>query len=269
MGSNQSTTITSVTSILTQSINNIVTQQTQSASSDTSATNTITLVIGKNADVSGCDLNLTQSIKVNQSVMALSQYQSTTDIANLMQQSLDQTMSQNQTAVSNFLSTTFGNQQSNTNIRNTLNQLISNNVTNDNTQRIIAIISGVQTGILTIDGKFSCGPNGQINLDQSIIVDQFVKSVTGLMTEILMKNNQIANTVNKLEQDQSAKNTGIGEAIAKVFSSLGLFILIPLLIIFLLFGGMSKLSSLGKGKGGKGVGSIMDEAKVMKFRRGY
>ena len=274
MGSSQSTTLNSVTNILSQNISNVVTQQTENTSSDSSATNNLQVVFGPNSEVSGCDLTLKQSITVNQSVMALSKYRTTTEIANLMQQSLDQTMSQNQEAVSNFLSTTFGNQESRSNIHNTLSQLISNNVTDENTQRIIGMVSGLNTGIITIDGKYSCGPNGQINLSQTVIIEQFVKAVTELMAQVLMTNTQIADVVDKLTQDQVAKNTGIGEAISKVFSSLALFILMPLLIIFLLFGGISKLSSIGKGIGGKGiggkgVGSIMDEAKVMKFCRGY
>jgi hypothetical protein len=232
------------------------------------STNNIQVQFGPDSVVECNQIISSQNINVDQNVTALSQYQSTTNIANLMKQSIDATMSQSQKAVSDFLSTTFGNQESNTNIQNTLNQLIDNNVTDDNTQNITSMLSSLNSGIFVFNGKIRCtGPDGQINLSQGIIVDQFVKSVTGLMTTILLKNTQIAKAVNKSTQDQSVKNTGIGDAISKVLSSLGLFILLPLaiiIVIFVLLGGMKKLSGIGKGKG-----SIMNEAKMMKFYRGY
>lgn len=264
MGSNQSSSITDVTNVLSQNMTNLIIKQSQNLSETQILTNSINVVFGPRSYIQNCGLISNQTLKGGQIVSAVAQYQSTSDIVNLMKNSIDATLAQSQKAVSDFLSTTFGNQESNANIQSTLNEIIETNVTNDNTSNIIQTASDLSSGNFTFEGTFICAPGQTINISQTEIANQFINSVMGLMSSALMTNTQIANAVNKLDQTQASKNTGIGDAISKVLSSLGLFILLPIAIIvliFLLMGGLGKLGNLGKGKGG--IGSM---AKMMKFK---
>ena len=267
MGSNQSSSISEVTNVVSQNMTNLVIEQAQNLSESQILTDSINIIFGPTSVVNNCGLVSNQTIKGGQVVSAVAQYQSTSSIVNLMTSSISATLAQSQNAVSDFLSTTFGNEQSNANINNSLNELIDTNVTNKNTSTILENTSNLLSGNFTLDGTFNCGPGQSINISQTQVSTQFVNSVMGLLTSTLMKNAQIAKTVNDANQTQASKNAGIGDAISKVLSSLGMFILLPiaiLVLIFLLMGGLSKLGNIGKGKGGKGgIGSM---AKMMKFK---
>lgn len=279
MGSNQSSSVKQVTEVLSKNVTNIVSKQAQNTSGTQININSISVVFGEKSDISGCSITGTQRIKGSQTIDAISQYQSTSDIQNLISSAVDATATQNQKAVSEFLSTTFGNQNSSTDIRNTLQNTIENNITNENTQDIKAMVQNLNDGKWEFLGKVKCGANGKIDISQEIVMEQFVKAVTGLATEALMKNEEINKAVTKTETSQTAENKGIGDAISKALSGWAMMLLIPLIIIVVLIVFLPKIlnssgaKSLLAGKGGSGglLSSVEKNPGMLAFggRRRY
>ena len=257
MGSAQSSTISECISQLNQQITNEVTSQQVTTSNIMNNVNSLTVSL-KGSNLSGnCKIQLGQSIGVDQKIKSAATMTSLTNIQSALKNSVQNTLNSNSKAVSDFLSTTFNSQDNNENLFLNISNQVINNITNDQISSIVNFVDNLQQGNLDMS-QMDCSGNATIISPQDQVVNSIVNNVSNLYTNNLMNNTEIADGVNKLSQQQTSENKGIGDAIAKVFSSMtfmviGLVVVVLALIIFV----PKIIDSLG---GAKGITEIVHAA---------
>jgi hypothetical protein len=258
MGSNQSNTVRSVTTSLNENITNLVNEQSQTTNAQQSNANELSVNF-KNAKLKGCSINLAQKIVADQRIKAISTFNSEQALQSMMDSAVDNTVKQKSDAVNGFLPTSFANQNNNIATSNYIKNIIHTNISNKNLQNIIAMTDTLNKNELNFEGvEMDCTnmpPGYSINSPQDIVVTQFVESVTGLITEALLKNDQIAKAVNTSEQTLKAESKGVSDAISALFSGWGMiagvFVLgiIGVFAAVFVFGKSENIKAVGESAG--------------------
>jgi len=246
MGSSQSSQIKQTTDILNKSVTNVVNTNIVKASAANSNVNSYEFI--NEGDIKNCSYRLGQKINASQKVKVMSQVSSVNDMKAMLKSSVDNAMSQNNSATSGFLSTAFNNQKSNTEITNILKNEIENNITNENLTECNAIIDNINKGIYVNKGKWDCGQQGEIRIDQETVSAQVVECFANAAQEAIMQNANIADAVNKAEQTNTSKIGGIAEAISAV---LGPYAMIIIAIVIAMVVAIPLLLFAFKSGGGK------------------
>ena len=246
MGSSQSSQIKQTTDILNKSVTNVVNTNIVKASAANSNVNSYEFI--NEGDIKNCSYRLGQKINASQKVKVMSQVSSVNDMKAMLKSSVDNAMSQNNSATSGFLSTAFNNQKSNTEITNILKNEIENNITNENLTECNAIIDNINKGIYVNKGKWDCGQQGEIRIDQELVSAQVVECFANAAQEAIMQNANIADAVNKAEQTNTSKIGGIAEAISAV---LGPYAMIIIAIVIAMVVAIPLLLFAFKSGGGK------------------
>ncbi len=233
MGANQSNTVRQTTEVLNSTVNNVVSSSRITSQAKATNSNTFELVIGPNADIQCDNIDFSQKIRATQTVKVMAKIQNSTELQNMLKAAVDNATKQSNDSVNNFLSTSFNNQETNTEITNILHNEIENNITNENVQECNAIIDNANNNKLQIYGKLKCK---NLGAPQEIINDQVVECITDQLIKAVSNNQQIADAINKSESENKSKNTGPLEALA------GLWFLFPIILIV---GGLFVAKQLG------------------------
>jgi hypothetical protein len=248
MGSNQSSTVKQTTEILNKSMTNIVNKNTVSASAKNTNTNSFEIITGPRSDISNCSLRLGQKINASQQLKVMAKVSSTNEMKAMLKSAVDNATAQNNEATSGFLSTAFNNQKSNTEINNILKNEIENNITNENLTECNGLIDNINNGRLEINGKWNCGEQGPIVIDQDLVSSQVVECFANAAQEAIMQNQNIADAVNKAEQANTSKVGGAAELASAIMGPYAMIVIaiviamvvaIPLLIWSFKSGGSS------------------------------
>lgn len=228
MGSNQSSTVKQAIELLNKSLLSVIKTNSTNTSSYKNLSNIITLNFGT---IENCNVNIVQNINATDTIKSLAQYNDTQSIKTLMTSALDQTVEALQKAQNSFLATAFNNQETDFEIKDTLNNIIDNSITDNNISTILSTIDTLNKGEINVK-KYICTGNQTLTYTADTFVKSFADNVMSVMENLLMNNEQIQSAVTKLKQEQESKNTGIGEALAKILSSMwGLLLIIPIVII--------------------------------------
>jgi len=236
MGSNQSSQLKQTTEILNKSVTNVVNTNVTKARADNNNVNNFDLLVGEKADIKNCSLRIGQKINSSQKLKVMANVQSLSDLKTMLQTAVDNTTKQSNDATSGFLSTAFNNQKSDTEITNILHNEIENNVTSENLTECNAIIDNINKGVFELRGKWDCGTQGPIQIDQDIASAQVVECFSDALQQALMKNENIAAAVNKSEQENKSKIGGIAEAISAVLGPYSMIIIAVIIGIVLILG---------------------------------
>lgn len=257
MGSAQSSTITECVSQLNEQIYNQLTSQQDTTDSVLNNVNDLNVNINDISLSGNCNIDFSQTITVNQKIKQIAKLTDINQVQSTLKNSVQNTLNSNSKAVSDFLSTTFNSQDNNENLFLNISNQVINNITNDQISSIVNFVDNLQQGNLDMS-QMDCSGNATIISPQDQVVNSIVNNVSNLYTNNLMNNTEIADGVNKLSQQQTSENKGIGDAIAKVFSSMtfmviGLVVVVLALIIFV----PKIIDSLG---GAKGITEIVHAA---------
>lgn len=250
MGSNQSSSVSQAVQVLNQNIMKVVQRNGTNTSSYTSGSNQLQIQIG---NLENCTVNADQSITMDTVTQSLTQYTTDSSIKALMQSSLDDTVTSLQKSQNDFLATTFGNQTSNVNIQSQLKNILNTNLSQDNINSIISNTSAINTRQFTLN---NCD-NSTINLGQNIVVRSFVSSVSDAIQQALTQDTQVNSAIEKLEAEQAAANKGIGDAIEKALSGLGMALIGGALLLIVVV-----IVAMYMMKGGSGNQPIKIKTKV-------
>lgn len=219
MGANQSSSMTDATNIVQTSVTNIVNKQSQSTSTNAANAQSIKINIGTST---GCSITSNQLINSSNVTDAISNLNTTSNISTMMQAAVSASVASLQSSKNGFLALAFNNQESNEDIENNLNTTIEANVTDENSASLIAIATNVQNGLFEI-GSITCTPGQQgLVIDQTMVLKEYAKQVTGLISKVLMKNASIASAISKESSSQTSVNKGLGS----IFSAMMMFYLI-------------------------------------------
>ncbi len=246
MGSNQSSSLKQTTEVLNKSVTNVVNRNIVKAGAANSNINSFEFTTGPRSDVKNCSINIGQKINASQKVKVMSQVQSLTELKSMLKSAVDNAASQSNESTSGFLATAFGNQKSDTEITNILKNEIEQNITTENLTECNGLIDNINKGKLEFNGKWDCGQQGQIKIDQDLVSNQVVECFSDALQQAIMQNENIADAVNKATQEQKSKQGGIAEAISAVMGPYAMIIIaiviamviaIPLLLFAFKSGG--------------------------------
>jgi hypothetical protein len=240
MGANQSSSVSSAVSVLQKSITNVVNTQSQSTSAQQSNVSNLSVkMVG--ASIKNCTFNFSQSIVADQRIKAVSTFNSQAALSNIINSAIGNAIAQNNSSVNGFLSTAFSNQNQQVNMTTTIQNIVENNINQQNLQNILAFVNNLNNNSVDLSySTWDCSKqrtNGvALDSSQSMVVSQFVDSLTGLITEALMQNQQIASAVTKVSQVNTSRNTGVSELITALTGPFAI-IVIGAIAFFLLGGG--------------------------------
>ena len=256
MGSSQSSIVRNSIKSLQENITNMINVQSQTTNAQQSSANVLKVNF-RGAKLKGCSINLAQKIQANQSIKALSTFNSKSSLESMMDSAIDNTVKQNNESVSGFLSTSLSAQQSSSSTSMELQNIVRNNIDMRNMQSVIAMADNLNKNEIDFEGaELDCTnmpPGYAVNSPQDIVVAQYVESVSNLITDALLKNKQIASAVNKIEQTQKTETKGVAEAISAIFSGWGMIIGV---IVIGIIGVFLAVFVFGKSENIKAVGDV-------------
>lgn len=252
MGSKQSSEVKQSTEILNKNVVNVVTKNVNKAGAANNNNNSFELITGPKSDIKNCSLNIGQRINASQQIKAMSKATSLADMQSTMKSAIDSAMSQSSEATNSFLSTAFNDQKNKSEITAIMKNEVEQNVTTENLTECNGIIDNINQGRLEFNGKWDCGKQGNITVNQEILTAQVVECYSDAIQEALMKNSSIADAVNKAEQRAKSTNTGIGEAVSSILSSfMGPYAMIIIAIVIAMVVAIPLLLFAFKKGGGK------------------
>ena len=259
MGQSSSSEAKSLMEVVNTTITNISESSTAAGNAVTKNINSLKLTFGPNSDITGCDLNVSQANtsdqKVTVSNIMTSQTDLTTTLSTELTNKVDQLTTQQQEALS------LGMNCSNTvsDIQTNVTNFVQNNISKSAASSVKAFVNQLNKGVFEFNGKYTCGPDGKLNFDQSNITNQIVELVASSLfnSEIGVAIGTAADNSSKQDTDQ--KLEGLGGVMKSLMALVGggmigglLLMMCPCIVliccVFLCCRGRGKKGAFGKKK---------------------
>jgi hypothetical protein len=208
MGSNQSSSQKKVTDVLMQSSMKYINSNRLTAFTNQKNVNSFEWDVGGDWN---CSLDMTQKIEAKQDSKVVAKATSLADFKNDLKSVISDTLSQNNSSVNGFLSTTFGNQSSSSDIESKFHTIIDQQVTNENWTEVNNAIDNLNNGKIVIKGNYNC-PNGPSTIIQDISTNQIASIYTDIITQALMSNTQVSEAASKMDTTNTVQNQGFSLA---------------------------------------------------------
>jgi len=238
MGSSQST----VTNIVNQSSLSVVNDfvSTTIASTQASSTNmqTFTLNIGA---MTNCPLNLGQKIDAQVSAIAKVSDTQAQQLQTSLATSLDAAAQSNSEMVNGVMAATGGNEQeTRTNITNTINQSVRNSITATTINQVAATSVNMQTMTLNIG---AC-QNSPIQANQGIVSNVIAQNILSKVSNAIVTSNLVSSASANASTTTGMHNQGLNDLIDSIFKGLtGIWGIIALVVCVLICGALIFLLS--------------------------
>lgn len=208
MGNSQVSVVKAVVNAVNETTTNVRNTSITDGKATALNRNTLFLELGPTGEIN-CTSNIGQNITVDQNLKVLSKFESVTDLQNLLNTIVDQTVENKQTAVNDFLSIGVNSQVSKQDLITNIKNSITNNITNENITRCNAVVDNINDAKIIINGKINCPPGGTLNITQDILATQQVSCISESLFSAALTNQSIADIVQKATTDQDAANKGI------------------------------------------------------------
>ena len=238
MGNSQST----VTNIVNQSSLSVVNDfvSTTIASTQASSTNmqTFTLNIGA---MTNCPLNLGQTINAQVSAIAKVSDTQAQQLQTSLATSLDAAAQSNSEMVNGVMAATGGNEQeTRTNITNTINQSVRNSITATTINQVAATSVNMQTMTLNIG---AC-QNSPIQANQGIVSNVIAQNILSKVSNAIVTSNLVSSASANASTTTGMHNQGLNDLIDSIFKGLtGIWGIIALVVCVLICGALIFLLS--------------------------
>jgi hypothetical protein len=230
MGSSQSSQLKTISNLLNQSVTKIINTNKVTNGTFNTNTNTFTLSIGRYGVLNCKNIDLSQSITSSQKVVLSNTINNKVDLQNILKGAVSDVIAQKNDSVNSFLSTAFTNQSNSTDIEKNIKNIIETNITDENVTECNSILDNANKGIIIVDGQLNCD---NLKNPQEIISEQFVNAIVNAGSDALLKNTEIANAVNKIEQNNSNTNKGPLDFLTSGSGSL-LYIIVGIIVIIII-----------------------------------
>ena len=210
MGNSQSQVANIVNSSSMSVVNNFVSTNIATTSATDTSTQTFTLNIGF---MDNCPLKLGQQI--TSQTVAIGQVSDTqaAQLATQLQSTLEAALKQSTDMVNGLAAATGGNSQDvSTNIQNTINQSIRNNITRTNINQVAA--SSVKTETMTLN--IAACQNSPIQANQGIISNVIAQNILTQITHDIASSSLIATASASASQDSGMHNQGLNDLVDSI-----------------------------------------------------
>lgn len=218
MGNSQSSTIRQCMEIINKNMLTVVNERSSSSGAFQVNKNSIVINVSGKAD---CDIILNQSIQATQGLKVSNKFESTNDLQQVLEQTMNASLKQDQKAVNDFLSLGFNKQTTKTELEVEIKNVIDTQVRNTDITSCNAIIDNLNEGKINIDGDLYC--KNKLQIDQSIIAAQQAQCASETAFSVLMRSKLISEAVSNIESKQVAENKGITDFLKGL--------IVPLIII--------------------------------------
>jgi hypothetical protein len=247
MGSASSKTTNQAFTSVSKSVTNVMTSQEQETTVVQENSNNVEVIVGKEGKVTGCDLEIGQSITSTSSIKAMSTFTNTKDLQDKLKAAVDNTVKNSDSVTQGAFSTALNVSNSKTNISQSITNIIEKNITDKTTNKLNSIIKNMNNAKLLIEGQWSCGPKGTIEINQAIVTQQLTDIVMEALTKNISTSEVAVTAAAKVENETKVTQQGAidavgdagekvlkagGEAIGDVVGAAGLAMLGPLFLIF-------------------------------------
>jgi hypothetical protein len=269
MGSAQSSTVTSTITSINENLTNII-QKTANTSSNTCKTNQqVKLIIGETGALVGCGISIGQVASTDCKLDNTFNIQSSSDLTTAITQAIDNSASNSQKSVQDFLATSLSVQQSNTSLSTYLKNVIQTNFTSETINKCFSEASINQNQELTINGRIECtSDEDNINLSQNAQLYILTECIMSSVIDIIKNDTVAVDAINKAVSEQSSEQKGLSDFISSlmsgwaliIFGVLAVLVVGGILVYFLFFGGGDDKN---KDKDGNGADGNSNSGKPM------
>ena len=242
MGNNQSSTLTQIAKVINQNVVDIIQQTSANVSTITTASNKITFE--NKGSIIACSQDMNQTISQTATTKAITEFKDSATLKNMMSTAFQATLDSTSKAINDFLASTFSNQDTHISTKSDLENLFQTKLQNMDVSNITNKANTLNEGIYINTGYIDC-KGLPVKMNQTIIQQQFADDVTNSMLDAFSDNSELLNVIQNLDNQLESKNTGVGDALSKILSSVGLFVLLPILVIVLIVGGIYLLFKMG------------------------
>lgn len=214
MGNSQS----QVANIVNKSSMSVVNNFTSTNIATTSATNTNTQTFTLNIGaISNCPLRLGQKITSQTTSIAEINDTQATQLQTELQSTLSAALQQSASMVNGLAAATGGNSQDmTTNIQNTIDQSIRNNITRTNINQVSSDSVNTQTMTLNI----AACQNSPIDVSQGIISNVIAQNILTQITHDILSSSVIAAATAQVSQSATMHNKGLNDLVDSIFKGL-------------------------------------------------
>jgi hypothetical protein len=251
MGNSQVSVIKNVVDAVNETTTNVRNTSITDGKATALNRNTLFLELGTTG-VINCPSNIGQTITVDQNLKVLSKFESATDLQTMLSSIVDQTSETKQKAVNDFLSLGVNSQVSKEDLITDIKNSITANITNENITKCNAVVDNINDGKIIINGTINCPSGGSLTITQDILATQQLSCISDSLFTAAVKNQAIADIVQKAIDDQNAANKGIFSLCNGLFLyiAIGVGSIIIISIIAAIIFAVIKMNS-GKGKSSK------------------
>ena len=270
MGSSQSSSVKQTVEVLNKTMTTMVTKNTNSASAKNTNSNSFRITIGEKGDVKNCKLNLTQKINAKQAVKVMAKFASKADLQTQMKAALKNEVDQSSQSTQDALATSIGVQNSKQEINQKISNIVETNITNETVNEVNGFLDNLNSGELEIKGKWDCGTNGPIEINQSIVADQIVELLSDAMIGNSVTTATDTTTAATSKQVSKSEQKGVIDALGGLISSAAFAILAPIIAIViiiavLMFVFKGSISKIAEKKAGVSFGTWLFGRKKFRF----
>ena len=218
--SKQTIETTLETDVLNKNIQNFITDNSQTVSASGANFQYMEIKMG---DVTGCNISFDQ--KIDSEVASTGELSATelSEMESKAQTHLDNNVGALMEKMSGFASVQFDNdteQDVKQNITNKLRNITEKTFDTSNYNEIVASVVNIQKQKIDI-GDYDCTTGGQIDVSQDISSKVIASAITDQLIDRFMKDEQVADVLNKIEAEQSNRDEGVGEAVAAGAAGIG------------------------------------------------
>ena len=231
MGNSQSQVANIVNSSSMSVVNNFVSTNIATTSATNTNTQTFTLNIGI---IDNCPLKLGQQITSQTVAIGQVSDTQTAQLATQLQSTLEAALQQSTSMVNGLAAATGGNSQDvTTNIKNTIDQSIKNNITRTNINQVAA--SSVHTETMTLN--IAACQNSPIQANQGIVSNVIAQNILTKISNDIASSSLIATASASASQDSGMHNQGLNDLVDSIFKGLtGIWGIIALVVCVICIG---------------------------------
>jgi len=258
MGNSQSSSLRSLYKSFNQNLTEIVNSASTAANANQVNQNIINFKVGAGSTFNNCPpLASYQRIDASQTLRTISKFQNATELKTILSNAVNQTASNSQEAVNDFLSLGFNSNRNSTTLVQDITNIINTKINNSNALTCNVWVDNINTGNFELGENITYNCSAEANTNpkqfyQEIFSTQMADCISNTFINLLKADETINSAIQNIENKQKAENKGLS---ALFGSLLGPLIVIAVIIVLVIIAKtvLSKKSGGASASVGAGV----------------
>lgn len=237
MGNSQSSSLRSIYKSFNQNLTEIVNSASTSANANQVNQNVIDFEVGAGSSIIDCPpIASYQRIDSSQTLRTIAKFQSAQQLQTVLSNAVNQTASNSQDAVNDFLSLGFSSQKSSTQLVSDITNIINTKINNSNALTCNVWVDNINKGKFKLGENVTYDCRGKDYPDkkqfyQEIFSAQMADCISNTFIDIIKSDETINSAIQEIENKQKAENKGLSSLLG---SLMGPLIIIAVIIVLVL-----------------------------------